>query len=138
MLQGREKLCYGNRLRAGCVFEEVTHFWLTLAMNQYHNTLCRCFLCWDLKKFEGQSIKISQKYKPGRQAPRSLHSSINVTKICCYYSHKANSSSQGKLQMQKLPKKLHHPHIQPLIHSTLQNSTGLPSCLKYQHFCEPL
>lgn len=81
MLQGREKLCYGNRLRAGCDLEEVTHFWLTLAMNQYHSTWCWCS-CWDLKKFEEQSIKISvtQKYKPGRQALRSLHSSINVTK----------------------------------------------------------
>lgn len=51
-------------------------------MNQYHNTLYWCLLCWDLKKFKGQSIKISvtQQYKAGRQALRSLYSSINVTK----------------------------------------------------------
>lgn len=81
-LQGKEKLCYGHRLRGGSVFEEIIHFWSTLAMNQYHNTLHWCLLCRDLEKFKGQSIKISvtQQYKPGRQALRSLYSSINVTK----------------------------------------------------------
>lgn len=110
-------------------------------MNQYHNTLYWCLLCWDLKKFKGQSIKISvtQQYKAGRQALRSLYSSINVTKNLLLLQ------PQSKLQLLgKTPDAEGAQEAAGSTHAslwttawTLQNPRG-HSCLKDQHFCEPL
>lgn len=140
MLQGREKLCYGNRLRAGCVFEEITHFWSTLAMNQYHNTLCWCLLCRDLKKFkvyQNQCNSATQAWETSTEIIIQLNK-CDKKSAAATTATKQTPVLGENCRCKSYPGSCTIHTSQSLKHSTLQDSTGSLSCLKYQHFCEPL